>query len=180
MQTPMVSEGYAGKEMGKRRPIVRREEGAGVVDAAPSEAAQTQDARRAELDAAIEALEGAHPEKASKRKKAPSKTKTPRRRGVTTANDETLLSSSASEDEPSTAPAPPSKTTRTTRGRGRGTARSSSTARGGATGRVLQHVPTCTRRGTCRWTTSTRSRRAAARASIRRRCARGACAGRVV
>ncbi|TKY89545.1 hypothetical protein EX895_001330 [Sporisorium graminicola] len=173
MQTPVVSEEMLGKEMAKRRPIVRRDEG-GV--AANGGDAQTRAARRAELDAAIEALEGAVPESAavstattstataSKRKKKP--TKKTKSRG-TGGGDEGLLSSSASssasssdaEDEPLAAAAaaasvPVTKIARTStrggRGRGRGRGRRTAAA-------ATASATTQTGRGRTTTTTTTSS-----------------------
>ncbi|EST04490.1 XPG N-terminal [Kalmanozyma brasiliensis GHG001] len=137
MQTPMVSEEMLGKEMAKRRPIVRRDDAGPGVEASEEDGA----ARRAELDAAIEALEGAPPGEtdsaaattASKRKKKPAKPRKARGGAKATNNEEALLSSSASsssEDEPLAVPPPAAKTARTTRGgrgRGRGAARGTTT-----------------------------------------------------
>ncbi|SPO29552.1 related to RAD2 - structure-specific nuclease of the nucleotide excision repairosome [Ustilago trichophora] len=126
MQTPMVSEELLGKEMAKRRPIVRRDE-----DKNPA-VVQDADARRAELDAAIEALEGgggggstAASENASKRKKPTTSRKSTRKSTAAAAggvNEEDLSSSASSSSDDSQPPQPVAKTCRTTTGRGRGRA----------------------------------------------------------
>ncbi|KAJ9474076.1 DNA repair protein RAD2 [Pseudozyma hubeiensis] len=119
MQTPMVSEEMLGKEMAKRRPVVRRDDTATTSNGG----SDAREARRAELDAAIEALEGTAPTKptsASKRKKKPTRTANP--------EDDLSSSASSSNDEPV-----PPKTPRTTRGRGRGRAKPAPRGRTGST-----------------------------------------------
>ncbi|SJX64142.1 related to RAD2-structure-specific nuclease of the nucleotide excision repairosome [Sporisorium reilianum f. sp. reilianum] len=130
MQTPVVSEEMLGKEMAKRRPIVRRDD-----EVANKGDAQTQEARRAELDAAIAALEGpAGGAAAPKRKKKPAKKPKSRATGGA-ANDEDLLSSSASSSSGTEAEVVPAKSARTTRGGGRGRGRTAATTRGSTRGR---------------------------------------------
>ncbi|SNX85855.1 related to RAD2 - structure-specific nuclease of the nucleotide excision repairosome [Melanopsichium pennsylvanicum] len=94
MITPMVSEEMLGKEMGKKRPVVRRDEGQAEV--------MNVEARRAELDAAIEALEGTDPSAkhgqnvVGKRKKSVNTRKSRTKKVSTLAENEQNLSSSAS------------------------------------------------------------------------------------
>lgn len=123
MQTPVVSEEMLGKEMAKKRPIVRR-------DGPATTEAPTDEARRIELDAAIEVLEGppsvpSAPSAEGKRKKLTT------RKTQTTAEE--ALSSSASSSE---AEAPPKAPRTTARGPGRGRASAAATsASRGAPGR---------------------------------------------
>ena len=145
MQTPMVPEEMLGKEMAKKKPIVRREE----VAPERNDAA----ARQAELDAAIEALEGtaaANTEKravgegtASKRRKAAvGRGHNPHSTTTAPANEEDLSSSASSSSDDEITAQPTSKTSRTassstsarTRGRGRGTSRARAVPRGGGRG----------------------------------------------
>lgn len=135
MQTPMVSEEMLGKEMAKKRPIVRREEGAAGM-AGDDEDDALRQARRAELDAAIEALEGTAPEQepaddssAPKRKKKAPATGRGRKTANTAAEDDLSSSASSSADEVQESQ-PTTKSAHTTargRGRGRGRARGKST-----------------------------------------------------
>ncbi|SPO28311.1 related to RAD2 - structure-specific nuclease of the nucleotide excision repairosome [Ustilago trichophora] len=135
MQTPTVSEELLGKEMAKRRPIVRRD------DEKNPTAVQDADARRAELDAAIEALEGggggdsaAASESASKRKKPTTGRKSARKPTAAAAaadvDEEDLSSSASSSSDDSQLPQSAAKASRTATGRGRGRA---TRARGAAT-----------------------------------------------
>lgn len=130
MQTPVVSEEMLGKEMAKRKPIVRRnDDNAQAVEAQHADA----DARRAELDAAIEALEGTAPtvEATSKRKKP---TRTARKTRPSDPTEIDLSSSASSADERPAPPAPQSART-STRGGGAGRGRARAAARGTPRGR---------------------------------------------
>ncbi|KAJ1575470.1 hypothetical protein NDA11_001016 [Ustilago hordei] len=160
MQTPMVSEEMLGKEMAKNRPIVRREDAAGGGD---TEDEATREARRAELDAAIEALEGTAPAEksgtapdqgsASKRKKIAA-----RKAAATTAftNEEDLSSSASSSADEVEESQPTAKTARTAPARGRGRGRGRARARGKATAATSSASirETATRGTTTRGTTT--------------------------
>lgn len=125
LATPAVAEEMLGKEMAKKRPIVRRDEAG-----ASANEGQTSAARTAELDAAIEALEGpsAAVEAGSSGAKAVAAGRGKRKKRG--AREEDALSSSASSGEGEVQLEPVSKAARG-RGRGRGRAR----ARGGRGGR---------------------------------------------
>lgn len=127
MQTPVVAEEMLGKQMGRTRRIVRRDEGAEANGGARMKDAQTSEARQAELDAAIEALENAtgaqgstsSASSASKRKKK----RTKQAKGQTDADAQDGVCGSACSASSADEAVVVAKTARWTRGRrGRSTA----------------------------------------------------------
>lgn len=127
MQTPVVAEEMLGKQMGRTRRIVRRDEGTEANGGARMKDAQTSEARQAELDAAIEALENAtgaqgstsSASSASKRKKK----RTKQAKGQTDADAQDGVCGSACSASSADEAVVVAKTARWTRGRrGRSTA----------------------------------------------------------
>ncbi len=162
LATPAVAEEMLGKEMAKKRPIVRRDEAG-----ASANEGQTSAARTAELDAAIEALEvpsaavvaGSSGAKAvaAGRGSARSvgharKMRSRRRRQVARGRCSWSLWARLRAGGDAVAVEPALVV--------------------GEVGEVGEVEPRCTLHATCRWTTSTRFRRVGVRVWMLRVCAR--------
>ncbi|KAN0061334.1 DNA repair protein rad2 [Thecaphora frezii] len=131
-----IPEELLGKEMGKRRPVVRRDEAGTTTNA-------THEARVAELDAAVEALEGQRPDAspAKRTKKAPANetTRGEKRKGKskTKENEAPAGARGAAQEaeergESSSGADEWRPTAKRGRGRGRGHAAATGTTRGRA------------------------------------------------
>ncbi|GAK68327.1 flap structure-specific endonuclease [Moesziomyces antarcticus] len=131
LATPAVAEEMLGKEMAKKRPIVRRDEGG-----AETNEEQTSAARTAELDAAIEALEGRAAAVGGGSGAKPASAGRGKRKKRAAREEEALSSSASSSEEEARL----ERVGKAARGRGRGRGRARARGRGSGRGRSTLHA----------------------------------------